>query len=130
MEPDIVLMLTDMQRRAILELLHLRRSHMSVFIKPTIGRVVWFYTYVPGQGHKGPLDAHICKVHGDRLVNLMVVNEVGVPYGHTSVLLVQEGDAIPNGIYCTWMPYQKGQAEKTAQAEAVTDTAKRGYAGT
>lgn len=46
-------------------------------IVPTVGRVVWFYRYVPGQGHKGPLAAHVAHVHSDTLVNLMVIDEGG-----------------------------------------------------
>lgn len=82
-------------------------------IKPTIGRVVWFYKYVPGQGHKGPLAAHVCAVHSDRHVNLMVIDEVGVPRGELTVTLVQENEECPAADYCCWMPYQIGQAAKT-----------------
>jgi len=83
-------------------------------IKPTIGRVVWFYKYVPGQGHKGPLAAHVCDVHSDQCVNLMVVSEVGVPRPELTVHLIQEGEESPKSDYCGWMPYQIGQAAKHA----------------
>lgn len=86
-------------------------------IKPTIGRVVWFYKYVDGQGHKGPLAAHVCCVHSDFMVNLMVIDESGVPRSQTSVHLIQEAP-VPNYDYCCWMPYQKGQAAKTEALEA------------
>ena len=86
-------------------------------IKPTVGRVVWFYKSVEGQGHKGPLAAHIAFVHSDILVNLMVIDENGNPRPETSVRLVQEGDKPPPYNYCEWMPYQKGQAAKTEELE-------------
>ena len=86
-------------------------------IKPTIGRVVWFYKYVQGQGHKGPLAAHVAFVFSDSMVNLMVIDENGNPHSEMSVYLHQEGDEIPGGNYAEWMPYQKGQAAKTEQLE-------------
>lgn len=86
-------------------------------IKPTVGRVVWFYKYVPGQGHKGPLAAHVAYVHSDSMVNLMVIDENGLPRSETSVYLRQEGNEAPQSNYCEWMPYQKGQAAKTEALE-------------
>lgn len=87
-------------------------------IAPTVGRVVWFYRFVPGQGHKGPLAAHVSQVHSDSCVNLMVITESGSPEPHCSVTLLQEDvDAKPEHDYCTWMPYQKGQAAKTEALE-------------
>lgn len=87
-------------------------------IKPTIGRVVWFYP--AGRKDQVPLAAIVTAVWGDRCVNLSIFERNGVPMSHppTSVQLVQEGDSIPedaNGnccTHCTWMPYQIGQAAK------------------
>ena len=87
-------------------------------IKPTVGRVVWFYKWVSGDQHKGPLAAHVAFVHSDSMVNLMVIDENGNPRSETSVSLVQEGAPVPQGNYCEWMPYQKGQAAKTEALEA------------
>ena len=86
-------------------------------IKPTIGRVVWFFTYVPGQGHKGPFAAHVCYVHSDTSVNLMVISEDGNPRPRTSIRLIQDNMPEPSSDYCCWMPYQKGQAAKTEALE-------------
>lgn len=86
-------------------------------IKPTVGRVVWFYVYVPGQGHKGPLAAHVCHVWSDTMINLMVIMENGIPRGQTSVHLRQEDTPVPASDYAEWMPYQKGQATKTEAME-------------
>lgn len=87
-------------------------------IKPTVGRVVWFYRYVQGQGHKGPLAAHVAFVHSDTMLNLMVIDENGNPRAQTSVSLIQDDHDVPAHDYCAWMPYQKGQAAKTEALEA------------
>lgn len=87
-------------------------------ITPTVGRVVWFYKFSPGQGHKGPLAAHVCKVHSDTCVNLMVIDESGTPRGESSVRLQQsDNEENPASDFCCWMPYQKGQAQKTEALE-------------
>lgn len=94
-------------------------------ITPTAGRVVWYFKS-PNENESGfarpaneatPLAAIIAYVHSDRMVNLTVFDANGVPHPRTSVPLVQEGDEIPGGSHCEWMPYQKGQAAKTEQAE-------------
>jgi hypothetical protein len=86
-------------------------------ISPTVGRVVWFYRYVTGQGHKGPLAAHVACVHSESMVTLMVIDEGGNPRPQGSVLLLQDDQPAPGYDYCTWMPYQKGQAAKTEAVE-------------
>lgn len=93
----------------------------STVIKPTVGRVVWFYPkgYVDGQE---PLAAIVTHVWSDTCVNLAIFDANGRPLADppTSVLLVQEGNPIPTGgLYCTWMPYQLGQAKaQAAKAKA------------
>ena len=85
-------------------------------IQPTVGRVVWFYKYWLGQGHKGPLAAIVADVHSDECVTLMVIDTKGQPAGHASVRLIQDwpdGQPLPNQDVCCWMPYQKGQAKMT-----------------
>lgn len=102
-----------------------------MIIKPTVGRVVWFYPAL-NSAEQGfcrvsdgePLAAIIARVWNDRLVNLTVFDANGVPHSRTSVQLVQDGDlANPNGYYAQWMPYQQGQAQKTAIAEAALQIA-------
>lgn len=91
-------------------------------IKPTIGRKVWF---TPGveiddrDDREQPFDATIVYVHNnDRMVNISYHDHYGNQHGQTSVLMLQEGDAqSPDGNYCEWMPYQKGQAAKTESLE-------------
>lgn len=97
-------------------------------IVPTVGRVVWFW---PSRGpfaggdfcyhdRKQPCAAQIAYVWGDTCVNLQALDQNGVSHNFTSVPLIQEGDERPEGYFCEWMPYQKGQAAKT---EAVEKTA-------
>lgn len=95
---------------------------MSTTIKPTVGRVVWFYRAnsfdttafaAPAEGE--PLAAIVTRVWNDRGVNLAVFDANGVTHPRTSVPLVQEGDDVPeHGPYATWMPYQVSQAKKHA----------------
>jgi hypothetical protein len=94
-------------------------------IKPTVGRVVWFYPHAgdstlcqaPGE----PLAAIIARVWSDRVVNLSVIDANGKQEPRTSVTLVQDGDEKPQGYYCEWMPYQKGQAAKTESLEQIVE---------
>jgi len=83
-------------------------------IKPTVGRVVWFYY---STAPKEPLAAIVAKVHSDRKVNLMVIDEDGSTNGVTSVRLLQDDDKPEDDFWCAWMPYQLGQAAKTEAAE-------------
>lgn len=91
-----------------------------MLIKPTVGRVVWFFTKqsagMPGGGGSEPLAALIVKVHSDRLVNLVVFDAVGASHQKCSVPLVQQNDEAPDGMFCTWMPYQL-LAARTEAAE-------------
>lgn len=99
---------------------------MSTTIKPTVGRVVWFYP--PANAQEGgfarpdegqPLAAIVTRVWSDRMLNLTVFDANGVPHGRTSVQLLQEGELpLANGYYATWMPYQVGQAKKQADETA------------
>ena len=89
---------------------------MSMIIQPTVGRVVWFHPSdddVMARG-SGTLAAIVANVWSDTCVNLAVFDGNGNHHSRTSVLLVQEGNPVPTGgMWCEWMPYQKGQAAKT-----------------
>lgn len=87
-------------------------------IKPSIGRVVWYY---PGGlqavlQNVQPQPAIVCYVHGDRMVNLAIFSPSGLQYSAISVPLVQEGDNTPDHAFACWMPYQIGQAKKHESA--------------
>lgn len=91
-------------------------------IQPTNGRVVLF---TPGASFMGrqhdpaqKLAATVVHVSDDRLVNLVVFDSTGQRYAVTSVPLLQDDDKPVGDTWCEWMPYQQGQAAKTAAAEA------------
>jgi len=81
-------------------------------ISPTVGRIVWFYKYSEGQGHKGPLAAIVVEVHSDTNVNLTVFDNHGVPRAETSVYLAQPESEVPQADYCQWMPYHVVRAAR------------------
>jgi hypothetical protein len=93
-------------------------------IKPTIGRVVWYYAGGRNQrdgkgGFTGdqPNSAQIAYVHNDRLINVGYLDHNGLPRHATSQLLLQEGDAEPadpTTPFASWMPFQIGQAKAHA----------------
>jgi hypothetical protein len=97
----------------------------GMIIKPTVGRIVWFY---PDESFKGlnpqynyldktqPLAAIVTYVWDDRCINLTVFDQASVPFARTSIILRQEDDPKPEGYsYAEWMPYQVGQAKKHAE---------------
>ena len=107
-------------------------------IKPTVGRKVW---YRPSRQdmtgplpmnmignpdyNPQPLDATVLAVHGDRMVNVLVLDVYGKPFTKTSVTLIQEGDPTPKTAegaeaygYVEWMPYQNAQAAKDVSTPA------------
>jgi hypothetical protein len=98
----------------------------TAHISPTPGRVVWYYPtlnsadagFAPADGDK-PLAAIVAYVWSDSLVNLAVFDANGVSHPRTSVQLIQDvaGDR-PAEAFCTWMPFQKGQAKEQVQRRA------------
>jgi hypothetical protein len=83
-------------------------------IKPTIGRVVWFYDD-DNQAQAYP--GIVCYVHNDTLINLTIFDNNGKSQPRTSVFLYQGEGERPIKYFAEWMPYQKGQAAKTEQLE-------------
>jgi hypothetical protein len=84
-------------------------------IKPTVGRIVWFYPgafdNVLAQIGDQPFAAIITFVWSERMVNLTVFDHDGHPHAKTSVTLNQ-GDEhdVARFPRCEWMPYQKAVA--------------------
>lgn len=84
-------------------------------IKPTIGRVLWFYDENHVDGDQ-PKTALVCHVWSDTCVNLATFDANGIAGSRTSVLLYQGEGQRPSAMFAEWMPYQVGQAKKdTAQ---------------
>jgi len=101
-------------------------------IVPTNGRIVWYYpgsadplaTVLSAHAHPQPLAAIVAWVWNNHMVNLVVFTPDGTaPVARTSVMLLQDDDAAPEGqSYCAWMPYQLGQAARAEAAEAKIQT--------
>jgi hypothetical protein len=91
-------------------------------ISPTVGRIVWFYPAHLWRTGPEPLAAIITDVRSPQVVDLCVFDAVGAATGREHVDLVQDDSVQPDHAYCTWMPYQKGQAAKTEQLERLTLT--------
>lgn len=117
---------------------------MTKVITPTVGRKVWYRPSAwdctgPGAMQtatdptettgRQPLDATIIAVWGDRMVNVLVTDITGKQFLVLSCVLQQPGDPVHFdaegkliGRFCEWMPYQVGQAEKTAATEESIDS--------
>lgn len=91
-------------------------------IKPTIGRIVWFYGSKDLLRHQ-PLPAIVCFVESDVKVNLEVFGAKGGSFPREGVTLVQDiekskaEEALPVGEFCTWMPFQKAQPQVAMNVE-------------
>jgi len=93
-------------------------------IKPSIGRIVWYWP-LPGDieqiSPEQPVPAIVTYVYHDSLVNLAVFSSYGVAHPKTSVHLAQDDVPVPG--QAEWMPFQKDQAAKIvppAQKDAVS----------
>lgn len=77
-------------------------------MKPTVGRIVYYKSYgTPNGEYKSEERAAIITgVVDDETVHLCVLNPTGMFFN----LNVKQG---PNPGQWDWMPYQKGQAQKT-----------------
>jgi hypothetical protein len=99
-------------------------------IKPTIGRVMWFWPVASERGAQ-PYASMVVYVHDDNMVNLVAFTTDGAPFPAGSVAIVHDGSPYVAGDlpYAEWMPYQVGQARKhadddakVAQSSAASDT--------
>lgn len=87
-------------------------------IKPSIGRVCWYYaTKADYDAGEQPFPALIARVHSDSCINIGFFDDNGIPGRQTSVRLMQEGEAdYPEYGFCTWMPFQVGQQKAQSAA--------------
>ena len=73
-------------------------------IKPTVGRVVWYYE--EWKTHKNiPFAATICYVHLDNSINVGGLEHNGTPFRAIQVLLVDNGDSFNNDAGVKWACY-------------------------
>lgn len=101
-------------------------------IKPTVGRVVWLWNAPLGtvKAATQPFAATIAYVYDDQLISVSYVDHNGDQYGARHVKLLQDDQSgIPDPkegerAYCTWMPYQVGQARQQPPQPVSTDTAR------
>lgn len=99
---------------------------MATTIKPTIGRRVWLWTTgSPGvreqhqivQDAKQAFDATVVFVHPDGRINVSYRDHHGTVSKAEHLDLRDPGDdghGHGSAPYCTWMPYQVGQAKAAA----------------
>jgi hypothetical protein len=81
-------------------------------IKPTVGRIVWYWPYGKDPKTTAPLAAQIARVWSDDCINIGFLDENGCSRNATSVRLVQTiEDTTPDGSICCWMPYQQAKKE-------------------
>jgi len=121
---------------------------MNQVISPTVGRKVWYRPAkadalgpVPMSFAFGkPLDATIVAVHGDRMVNVQILDGNGRAFTKTSVTLKQDGDEMYKdqdgaevGGYVEWPTIAKPtKAQKTqaiSGAELEAEIQAKGLAG-
>lgn len=84
-------------------------------IKPSIGRVVWVARPANTNDASQPEVGLIAYVHSDACINVAGFDHSGQPFVLTSLPLIQEGEAKPEGNFAMWMPYQIGQAKKVTE---------------
>lgn len=94
-------------------------------IKPTIGRVVWYWPGIPcPQGGcrdpEQPYKADIVFVHSDTVVSVAGYDHLGRPF-FNSLATLWEGEGHGHSPCWQWMPYQKGQAARAEKAEQQLD---------
>ena len=77
-------------------------------MQPTVGRIVYYKSYGTPNGEYKPENraSIITAVHDDETVDLAVFNPTGMFFNQN----VKRGE---NGGQWDWIPFQKGQAQKT-----------------
>lgn len=75
-------------------------------ITPTVGRVILVKNRTVALVDAQPECGLVAYVHEDGKINIGGTNHYGLPFALTEVIIRQEGDAEPDGVYAEWMPYQ------------------------
>jgi hypothetical protein len=93
-----------------------------MIIKPSIGRIVWYWPRsLDGYKADQALAAIITLVHSDHVVNLVAFSPTGVSIPRINVYLAQDSVDHPyQSNYAQWMPYQVGQAKQATREAFAT----------
>jgi len=103
---------------------------MSKVISPTIGRRVWYFPSLATAAVHDmkvinpdvPLDAGVCFVWHDRMINIVAADHIGRLHAIASVTLIQPDETAPEGRdYRMWMPYQVKQDDKDKAASTYAE---------
>lgn len=93
-------------------------------IQPTVGRKVWYWPHPVHDAQMNvelpeqPLDATVLFIHGERQVNLSVIDHMGQTHFIVKAYLRQPGIEAPNNEgYAEWMPFQINQASKETPSQ-------------
>lgn len=88
-----------------------------VLIRPTVGRVVWYWPNAKAVNDgEQPRAAILTYVQDDHTVNLVSFGHDGFPLPHHGIRLLEVDEPAPaSGHFACWMPFQAGQA-KSAQS--------------
>lgn len=101
-------------------------------IKPTNGRVLWFFPHANSTLNKGrdgqPLAATVAHVNDDDTVNLTVHAVDGSTLPVQNVPIIQDGED-QSSQHARWMPYQVGQARKEQQGDQQLERQQQRRAG-
>lgn len=96
---------------------------MNAYIRPTVGRVVWYYPPASEGWGDGPLAAMIAHVWSDKCVNLVALAPAGFWTARSSVPLMQPGEDRPRDNYCRWPDFAAPQFVPPARPERDTSQA-------
>ena len=89
-------------------------------MKPSIGRVVWYYPANFDADLHQPWPALIAQVNADNDINVGGFRNDGTPFNDSCVpLLLPDAKTPAQGPFCTWMPYQVSAAAEAAAKTAV-----------
>lgn len=96
-------------------------------IKPTVGRVLWYYPRGATQVDQElqPFAATVAHVINDGKVNIGFLDSYGEHGCAHNVRLLQDDEPAPAEPFCMWMPFQKGQAPASDAVKAELEALKK-----
>ena len=75
-------------------------------ITPTVGRVILIRNRTEALRGAQPECGLVAYINDDGTINIGGTNHHGLPFAVHDVVIRQEGDPEPDGVYAEWMPYQ------------------------